>query len=63
MYFILDLVYLCIIYSLHGLVELMVVAGYSKRVFLKHTKQGASLETQLHIQHRLWDLNYDRVDC
>lgn len=36
--------YLGIIYPLHGLEELMVVAGYGIRVFLKHTKQGASLE-------------------
>lgn len=42
--FFLVMAYLRIIYPLHGLKELMVVAGYGIRVFLKHTKQGASLE-------------------
>lgn len=39
--------YLCVIYPLHGLEELMVVAGYGICVFLKHTKQGASLERKI----------------
>lgn len=43
-FFFLVMAYLRIIYPLHGLKELMVVAGYGIRVFLKHTKQGASLE-------------------
>lgn len=41
------MVYLCIIHPLHGLVELMVVAGYCICVFLKHTEQGASLERKI----------------